>query len=156
MYFAEFSAAVGGVMLGFHTPNINSNGEDFIFIDLAPTNIKIADHDSDRWAELDTAIASVRQHPRYLFGFDDREHILRFASTVVNGKLASLSTGGEVRYVMAQVVQEVFPITCWHRATIESEELEGTSATHLSFQVCADESNTVEGEFTFSPYEVYS
>lgn len=131
MGFPDFSN-YDGKLLTFHTPKNDSTGETLVFVNLANEDIKIPDHDSDRWTALDTAIASVWRHPRFLFGFDDREHMLRFASNIVNGKLASLLAGGEVRYIMARKEKQGGDSPeqrYWYQATLESEELKGMSAT---------------------------
>lgn len=132
---SEFYNSSGKLLA--YIPSQDSAGKDTtsVFINLDHDDIEFVDNDSDKWMELNTVIASMWKHPRFLLGFKSRERMRRFAATVVKEKLTSVSTDGEVRYTMLQKKWQDSDIVLhdyWYQATLESDELKGMSVMRPS------------------------
>lgn len=125
-----------------------------VFIDIGHEHIKLAASNSDEWAHLNTIIDLLQL--RLLLGFNDRESMLSFAAAVVNARLPSVSTRGEVKYSIARREcreGRAYPAKYWYQASLGSEGLQGVSAVQLPFQVRADKCTTGDG--TEDVWKVY-
>ena len=92
---------------------------------------------SDRWTQLNDAVASLPQkwRPLFLFGWMDElyegcaANIWHFSAKVVHKKLPSLTRRGEVRYAMAlresrDEDQEEYG-AYWYALSLDSDVLTG-------------------------------
>ncbi len=86
-----------------------------------------ADEDVKHWTRLDTQIGKIDSEGlihklECVFGFNDREEMVRFATTVLATKMPSVSRLAVVRYSV-HVSEQWFGK--WYRASLDSEELTG-------------------------------
>lgn len=104
-----------------------------IFIDLDHEDIHAIDDNADGWTMLNTTIRSLQRRTHFLFGFYDRARMLRFEADIVNDRLPSLSTRGEVQYTVAKMEKrqgDVIKARYWYQASLQSEELQGPSVLY--------------------------
>lgn len=132
-----------------------------VLIDLDHEHIKWADHDSDKWEDLNSVIASLG--PRLLLAFYNREHMLQFSADVVGKKLSALSTRGEVRYAIVRQETRVKERDQgewerWYQASLESDRLQGalTSSPDFDFRdTCVRANKYTTGVGVTDAWEVY-
>lgn len=131
MVLPVFSNSFGKI-LAFDPPSRCADKKtNSVFINFSHKDVAFVDLDSDAWMELDAVIASLWQRPQFLFGFNDRESMLRFSAAVVEEELSSLSMDGDVRYTVSRKEcrqGDNIPWDYWYQATLESDELKGMPA----------------------------
>lgn len=110
--------------LTLHTKGRN---EDLTVILRPGENAKITDEHISEWTQLDSTYSTLLRHSRFVFGFEDRQGMLDFHSTVVR-KMPWLSRHESVLYTITKkelLHGDHFPRHYWFQASLDTEDLKG-------------------------------
>lgn len=140
---AGFYDISSDVFLAFCTPGRDSSGNSIIsvLIDLDHEDVKFVDHSSDAWIHLNAVIETLPQRLQFLFGFQNRERMTRFAAALVNEKLPSLLRRGKARYAVARKERregDYKEFKYWYQASLDLDELHGASMIYLLCGIRSD------------------
>lgn len=90
--------------------------------------------DINHWARLDSEFSKIStqiRHAECVFGFTDREEMVRFTTTILEKKMPAISRLASLRYSIHIRYDQDRVYKGWHQASLDSAELGGTSLVPL-------------------------